>query len=83
MSDTSASALKRILPYYCSSSNPIDILEEATPERFKNVLQICLKDPASESVLVIYSPQGVTDPKSIANIAVELSKKTRKTFSFP
>jgi acetyltransferase len=79
VSNAATSALKNLLPHYCSISNPIDILEEATPERFRNVLQICLDDTASESVLVIYSPQGVTKPSNLANIAVEMSKKTRKT----
>jgi acetyltransferase len=79
ISETSASALKSALPYYCGISNPIDLLEESTPERFKDVLKICLNDLAGESVLLIYSPQGVTKPSSIANIAVDLSKKTGKT----
>jgi acetyltransferase len=79
VSDTSASTLKGILPYYCRVSNPIDLLEEATPERFRDALQICLNDPAIESVLLIYSPQGVTKPSSMAGITVDLSKKTRKT----
>lgn len=47
--------LKSILPYYCSVSNPVDILEEATPERFRSVIKVCLDDPKSGSVLVIYS----------------------------
>ena len=57
----------------------LDILEEAAPERFRNVLQICLNDQTSGSVLVIYSSQGVTEPSSIANIAIDLPRKTGKT----
>ena len=36
--------LRNILPPYCCSANPIDILEEATPDRFKDVMELCLKD---------------------------------------
>lgn len=79
VSVASAEALKGSLPYYCKISNPIDILEEATPERYRNVMRVCLNDPASGSILVIYSPQGLTHPSSIASMAVELSKNVRKT----
>jgi len=79
ISESACSALKTILPYYCNVSNPIDLLEEATPERFREVLKICLNDPASESVLLIYSPQGVTKPSSIASITVDLAQTKGKT----
>ncbi len=79
ISPSSAHALKAILPYYCKICNPIDILEEATPDRYRKVLQACLNDPASGSILVIYSPQGLTHPAVIANLAVELSENVNKT----
>ena len=79
LSVASAKALRGILPYYCQISNPVDILEEATPDRYRNVLQACLGDPDSGSLLVIYSPQGLTHPTTIANLAIELSEDVRKT----
>ena len=36
-------------------------------------------DPTDGSVLVIYSPQGVTSPSSIAETAIDLADQTRKT----
>lgn len=71
-------ALKSVLPSYCSSVNPIDILEEATPERFRKVMEICFTDSNTDGFLIIYTPQGATDPLSIAKIIVELSGKTTK-----
>ena len=79
VSNASDRALRRILPYYCSTSNPIDILEEATPERFRSAMQVCLNDPTDGSVLVIYSPQGVTSPSSIAETAIDFASQTSKT----
>jgi acetyltransferase len=79
ISESACKALKNVLPYYCRISNPIDLLEEATPERFKDVLHSCLNDQNSENVLLIYSPQGVTKPSSIASITVDLARTTRKT----
>jgi acetyltransferase len=79
ISKASALALKCILPYYCTLSNPVDLLEEAPPQRFHDALQVCLNDPEIDSVLLIYSPQGVTKPVTVANIAVDLSRDTGKT----
>ena len=80
LNNASKDELKKILPYYCSASNPIDILEEAKPDRFKSVMEFCLKDEQTDgSVLVIYSPQGLTDPSSIAEMTIDLAKQTKKT----
>ncbi|MEM3596833.1 MAG: bifunctional acetate--CoA ligase family protein/GNAT family N-acetyltransferase [Candidatus Bathyarchaeia archaeon] len=78
LSNETVKALKEVLPPYCSISNPIDIFEEATPERFKKVIEICLQDPKSDGFLIIYTPQGATDPMTIARIIVEASKRTSK-----
>ena len=78
LSETVLQALKTALPNYCSTTNPIDILEEATPKRFRSVLEICLKDPNSNGFLIIYSPQGATDPLALAELIVDLAKQTKK-----
>ncbi|MEM2105039.1 MAG: bifunctional acetate--CoA ligase family protein/GNAT family N-acetyltransferase [Candidatus Bathyarchaeia archaeon] len=78
LSNDTINALKDVLPPYCSISNPIDVFEEATPERFKKVIEICLQDPNSDGFLIIYTPQGATDPMTIARIIVEASKRTSK-----
>jgi acetyltransferase len=73
-------ALKNVLPPYCSSANPIDIHEEATPARFRSVMDICLKDPQTNGFLIIYTPQGATDPLALAETIVEVAKQTEKPF---
>jgi len=78
LSSETIQALKSILPSYCSILNPIDILEEATADRFKKVMEICFKDPNSDGFLIIYTPQGSADPVETAKITAELSRKTKK-----
>ena len=78
LSTETVQALKSVLPSYCSIANPIDIYEEATPDRFKNVMELCLKDPNSNGFLVIYTHQGATKPVDLANTIVEIAKQTRK-----
>ncbi|HEX9261848.1 MAG TPA: bifunctional acetate--CoA ligase family protein/GNAT family N-acetyltransferase [Candidatus Bathyarchaeia archaeon] len=71
-------AIKQFLPPYCSLKNPVDIYEEATVERFRNVLDVCLKDKNSHGFLVVYTPQGGTDPITLAEVITELVKNTGK-----
>jgi acetyltransferase len=78
ISNGSAENLKNILPHYCDISNPIDILEEATPDRFRKVIQVCLNDPSINNLLIIYTPLGATNSCNMANMVIELAKQTRK-----
>ena len=76
-SDTSEK-LKQVVPPYCSVKNPIDIYEEASVERFKKVLEICLKDQKSDGFLVVYTHQGASDPILLAETIVALNKNLGK-----
>ena len=78
ISDGTIQALRSILPYYCSLTNPIDLLEEATPERYRKVIQTCLEDRASSSLLLIYTPTGLTSPNSLATLIVDSVKQSTK-----
>ena len=78
LSDETIQALKNVLPPYCKARNPIDILEEATVERLRKVMEICFRDPSSDGYLIIYTPQGAADPMATAEVIVSLSKATSK-----
>lgn len=78
LSDETIRALKNVLPSYCNARNPIDILEEATAERLRKVIEICFKDPSSDGFLIIYTPQGAADPMATAEVIANLSKETTK-----
>jgi acetyltransferase len=78
LSGETVQALKSVLPPYCSIANPVDVYEEATAERFRNVMEICLKDQNSNGFLIIYTPQGATVPSALAEIIVNLAKQTKK-----
>ena len=78
LSESTLQALKNVLPLYCCTANPVDIYEEATSERFRRVMEICLKDPNSNGFLVVYTLQGATDPVTLAETIVEVSKGIEK-----
>src|SRR5665647_1609598 len=78
ISDFTFQTLRNILPHYCNLTNPIDLLEEATPERYQKVIQTSINDPSTSSLLVMYAPTGLTDPLYLANIIIDSAKQTRK-----
>jgi acetyltransferase len=41
-------------------------------------MEICFEDSSSDGFLIIYTPQGATDPLMTARLIVELSKRTAK-----
>jgi acetyltransferase len=59
-------ALNKILPSAWSHNNPLDILGDAEPERYAKSLEIAAKDPAIDGLLVVMTPQGMTNPTLIA-----------------
>ncbi|MBV8268153.1 MAG: bifunctional acetate--CoA ligase family protein/GNAT family N-acetyltransferase [Planctomycetaceae bacterium] len=59
-------ALDRILPAHWSHANPVDILGDAEPDRYARALEIAAKDPNTDGLLVVLSPQAMTDPTQTA-----------------
>jgi acetyltransferase len=55
-------ALDEFLPAAWSHANPIDVLGDAGPERYVKALEIAARDPNSHGLLVILTPQDMTDP---------------------
>ena len=74
LSGSSLEALNKLLPPHWSHGNPIDILGDADPERYSKALEIAAKDPNSDGLLVILTPQGMTDPEKVAERLREHAK---------
>ena len=56
----------KLLPAAWSHNNPVDILGDASPERYGKALEIAAKDPNTDGILVILTPQAMTDPTKTA-----------------
>ena len=59
-------ALNKVLPPTWSHNNPIDVIGDASPERYAKAVEIAAKDPNSDGLLVILTPQAMTDPTQTA-----------------
>jgi len=71
-------ALNKILPKAWSHNNPIDILGDALPDLFAKTLKIALADTYSDGVLIILTPQYMTDPTKTAKEIIKQVKKPTK-----
>ncbi len=66
LSTETYAALNELLPPQWSHNNPIDILGDADPRRYAKALEIAAKDPNSDGLLAILTPQAMTDPTQTA-----------------
>ncbi|MCJ7709356.1 MAG: acetate--CoA ligase family protein, partial [Chloroflexi bacterium] len=66
ISDATMEALNAVLPSVWSHNNPIDIIGDAPPERYAKALEIAAADPETDGLLVILTPQAMTDPTATA-----------------
>lgn len=62
LSPPTVDTLNQLLPTHWSHNNPIDILGDAEPERYAKALKIAAADPNSDGLLVILTPQSMSDP---------------------
>jgi len=53
--------LNKILPSAWSHNNPIDVLGDASADVYAKTLEISGRDPSSDGLLVILTPQAMTD----------------------
>jgi acetyltransferase len=71
-------AYNAVLPATWSHNNPVDIIGDASPERYAKALEIAANDPGSDGMLVILTPQAMTDPTRIAEQLKPLAKQEGK-----
>jgi acetyltransferase len=70
--------LDAMLPRSWSRGNPVDVLGDATPERYAQALEVVVDDPDVDAVVAILTPQGMTDPtqtaRAVADVATQRGK---------
>lgn len=74
ISQNTIAELNTILPSAWSHGNPLDILGDAEPARYAKTLEIAAKDPNSDGMLVILTPQAMTDATQTAEFLKPYAK---------
>jgi acetyltransferase len=65
-------ALDAVLPAPWSHGNPVDILGDADDRRFAQAVSLVARDATTDGVLVILTPQTMTDPVAVARSIIGL-----------
>lgn len=79
LTDETMQKLNEYLPPFWSHGNPVDVLGDATPERFAKATEIVLEDKNVDAVLVLLTPQAMTAPTETAQAIADLATRTSKT----
>lgn len=77
-SDATMEKLNSHMPPGWSRGNPVDILGDAEPDRFRHALKAVLEGPNVDGVLVMLTPQAMTNPTGVAQSLIELEKTADK-----
>ncbi len=70
--------LNALLPPFWSHNNPIDVLGDAPPDRYAKALEIVLHDKNVDAVLVILTPQAMTDSTGTAHAVAQAAARAHK-----
>lgn len=66
LSADTLAALNQLLPPHWSHGNPVDVLGDAGAERYGKTIDIVSKDPNVDGLLVILTPQAMTESTATA-----------------
>ncbi|HXX72975.1 MAG TPA: acetate--CoA ligase family protein, partial [Candidatus Acidoferrales bacterium] len=78
LSPNTMEVMSKALPPYWSHGNPIDILGDAGVTRYELAVKTCMADPQIDGLLVIYTPQGTTQPTPLAESVTKIASDRRK-----
>ncbi|HUL12778.1 MAG TPA: bifunctional acetate--CoA ligase family protein/GNAT family N-acetyltransferase [Methylococcaceae bacterium] len=78
LSDATMQRLDQVLPKCWSRNNPLDILGDATPERYRAAVEACLADDQVDGLLVMLTPQAMTQPTEAAKAVIRAGRESKK-----
>lgn len=78
LSPETISTLNQALPACWSHGNPIDVLGDASVDRFDIAIQQALRDPKVDALLTIVTPQLMTDAERIGRAVVDAARQGDK-----
>ncbi len=78
LSKETVDMLKTTLPAAANFYNPVDVLGDASAPLYRFALETVIKDDGVDGIIVLATPQSMTDPVAIAEVIIELKKQTKK-----
>lgn len=77
-SEATRQTLQAALPPAASVKNPVDVLGDAQHDRYQSTLEAVLKDENTDGLIVILTPQNMTDIEEIARGVTALNLRYDK-----
>ena len=71
-------ALREALPPTANIYNPIDVIGDAKADRYRVALEKAISDDNVHAVIVILTPQAMTDVEEIAHVVAELAASSKQ-----
>ena len=66
LENSTATALRKKLPAAASVGNPIDVLGDADPDRYKTAIEAAQGDDTVDAIVTLLTPQAMTKPAETA-----------------
>jgi acetyltransferase len=76
--DETIETLASHLPSTANLKNPVDVIGDATTERYENALGAVIRDEGVDGALVILTPQSMTDVLGTAEAIARIARKSFK-----
>jgi acetyltransferase len=78
LSPTTTEKLNEALPPFWSHGNPVDVLGDARADRYEKAFDICMQDENSDALMVIFTPQAMSEPVQTARAVSRIAKRYSK-----
>ncbi|RCX33380.1 bifunctional acetate--CoA ligase family protein/GNAT family N-acetyltransferase [Thioalbus denitrificans] len=78
LSQETLQSLDELLPETWSHGNPVDIIGDAPPERFREATRILLQDPNVDALLVMHVPTAVAAGEESARAVAQVVRGSRR-----
>jgi len=75
--------LDAVLPKTWSRANPVDIIGDATPERYRAALEILLEDSDASAIVVINCPTALISSTAAAEAVIDVVEQRRLDGAVP
>ncbi|MFH0986267.1 MAG: acetate--CoA ligase family protein [Candidatus Omnitrophota bacterium] len=79
MSPATVAKLKEKLPPTSNFSNPVDVIGDAQHDRYEHALRSVIAEPNVDGVMVLLTPQAMTEAEATAKVIVDVDKESHKT----
>ena len=83
LSPVTKAALDRALPPTWSKANPVDIIGDAGPDRYRSAIDAVYADPSCDAVLVMNCPTALASSEKAAAVVIEAKEQLSAAHGHP